>query len=87
MFEFCSQYKGRKERVRMLSVFRIAKYFPSLNKGHGSRHGRYTVKETGDLSPELCNNPLCQLNVKGKGGLQHRSSQIDKATDWLEARR
>lgn len=71
---------------KMLPAIRIAKYFPSLNKGHGSRHGRYVIEETGNLSPETCNNPMCQLNVKGRGGLQHRSSQVDKAADWLEGR-
>lgn len=70
----------------MSNSLSIAKYFPSLNRGHGSRHGRYMVEETGDLSPEICNNPLCQLNVKGRGGLPHRSSQVDKAADWLEER-
>lgn len=77
--------------VKVLSrtslVFQIAKYFPSLNKGHGSRHGRYIIEETDELSPEICNNPLCELNVSPRTrGLKHRSSQIKKAAEWMEAR-
>lgn len=72
---------------RIPTEIRIAKYFPTLNKGHGSRHGRYVIEETDNLSPEICNNPLCELNVRGKGGLRHRSDRFDKAINWLKERK